>query len=136
MSHRVHHDGGGASFAIFDVERDGAGRFVQFCFERKWFALDVPQPPLTRAEAIRLVRAGRGFFREAEFAPAGLSEVMDLVKFDPVCKKYIYGDERTAAEDMAFVLFDLWGMPVDVTLYLTAASFEGTAQWEKALPIR
>ena len=46
----------------------------------------------------------------------------DYVKeFNPVHRDYEYGEEGIAAEDMAFIVFDLWKLPVDVSFDLTAA---------------
>lgn len=107
-------------------------RTIQFCFERKWFAVDLPNSYLTTEEAVKLLRQRRGFYREAERPDAGVTtDVQELVDHDPVGKKYIYGDEREAAEDAAFILFDLWALPAGERLLVTASSFEGCFSWEK-----
>jgi hypothetical protein len=47
-----------------------------------------------------------------------------------------YGDERSAAENMAFVWFDVWRFPVDSRLYVTAAAFAEQTDWEQGFPIQ
>ena len=113
----------------------GPSRFIQFCFRRRWFAMDLPRPTLFTAEAERLIRERDGFFREAERSDAGLSSIEQIMRFDPVFKKYVYGDEDTAAEDAAYIFFDLWRFPVDSRLYVTAAAFRGKKRWERNVPI-
>ena len=56
-------------------------------------------------------------------------------EYDPFRKVYPYGDEETAAEDMAFVFFRVWGLPVDTHLYVSSASFGGAYEWEQGAPI-
>jgi hypothetical protein len=41
---------------------------------------------------------------------------------DPFCKVYLHGDERSAAEDTAYIFFALWHFPVDWRFYFTAFS--------------
>ena len=108
---------------------------VQFCFEKKWFAIDVPSTNLCPEDAEKIVAERRGFYREAERSDAGVStDVNDLVRFDPVGKKYIYGDEREAAEDAAYVLYDVWGLAPAATLLVTPSAFDGPS-WEDRTPL-
>lgn len=145
MDDRVHKEAEGSCFLIFcEPDREdapaaddkhGASRTVQFCFEKDWFAADIPNTNLYPTEAERILKERRGFYREAERPDAGVTtDVVDLVEFDPVGKKYIYGDEQEAAEDAAYVFFDVWGLPLDAKLVVTASAFDG-ADWEKEMPL-
>lgn len=42
--------------------------------------------------------------------------------FDPLQKRYTRGQEQEAAEDAAFVFFEIRGLPVNHRLYVSAAS--------------
>ena len=42
---------------------------------------------------------------------------------------------RSAAEEMAFVLFSVWKFPVDWRFYVTAAAFHEATNWEKGVSI-
>ncbi len=53
------------------------------------------------------------------------------MEFDPIGKKFIYGDEREAAEDAAYVLFDVWGLPPGAVLTVSASAFGDGPSWEK-----
>ncbi|MGA2255577.1 MAG: hypothetical protein ABSG53_13010 [Thermoguttaceae bacterium] len=54
----------------------------------------------------------------------------DMVTWNPLQKVYIYRDEESAAEDMAFILFQIWHFPVDSPLYVKAASFHTDHRFE------
>jgi hypothetical protein len=115
---------------------DSMSRYVQFAFEEKWFCLDMPLQTLYRDEGETILRSRRGCFYLAgrpEFTLKG-EETED---FDPFRKIYVDGDERNAAEDMAFIWFHLWRFPVDSSLYLNAQPFNGQrVRWESATPMR
>ena len=145
MDSRTHKEAQSSCYLIFcepdredfaeEDDKHGAGRTVQFCFEKDWFAADIPNTNLYPAEAERILKERRGFYREAERPDAGVTtDVADLVEFDPVGKKYIYGDEQEAAEDAAYVFFDVWGLPLDAELLVTASAFDGP-DWEKKRPL-
>jgi hypothetical protein len=53
-----------------------------------------------------------------------------MVKWDPLQKIYLYRDEQSAAEDMAFVVFQVWNFPVDWPLYIKAAAFQTKHRFE------
>ena len=91
---------------------------------------------LSREEAKLLVLANRGFIREVEHAETGVTDFEDLAKHDPVNKKYEYGQEDQAAEDMAWVLFDVWELPIDIPLAVHAGSFHSEHTWEDGDIIR
>lgn len=143
MDERAHAEGGGSCFLIISQPEDAwkrdnpddKPRLVQFCFQEKWFAIDVPSTNIDPAEAERIVRQRRGFYREAERPGVGVTtSVNDLVQFDPIGKKYIYGDEREAAEDAAYVLYDVCGLSPDAELLVKASAFDGPT-WEKNKPL-
>ena len=86
-------------------------RMIQVLFKDKWFAIDLPNTTLSPAEAEKVLKERRGFYREAEHAESEVTKnANDLVQFDPVGKKYIYGDEQEAAEDAAYMFYDVWGL--------------------------
>ena len=142
MDKRAHDEVKGSCFLILsrpfdpnapgpDEDPHGSPRTVQFCFEEKWFAIDVPSTNLCPDEAEKILKERRGFYREAEHPDAGVTtDVNELVQFDPVGKKYIYGDEREAAEDAAYVFYEVWGLAPDAELLVTASAFDGPS-WEK-----
>jgi hypothetical protein len=146
MDERAHGQTEGACFLVFSRPFDpavpganqdpGAGpRMVQFRFDGKWFAIDIPSTNLCPDEAERILKERRGFYREAEHSEVGVTtNVNDLVRFDPIGRKYIYGDEREAAQDAAYVFYDVWGLTPDADLLVTASAFNGPS-WEKDVPL-
>ena len=143
MDKRVHEEAKGSCFLIFsrptapgeNQDPHDKPKMVQFCFEEKWFAIDVTSDILSPEDAARIVRERRGFYREAEHPEAGVTtDVNDLVQYDPVGKKYIYGDEREAAEDAAYIFYNVWGLAPETELLVTASAFGGLA-WDKGAPL-
>jgi hypothetical protein len=60
----------------------------------------------------------------------------EIEKYDPFRKVYVYGEEQTAADDAAFIFFEIWRFPVYARFYVTAAAYgEGTPNWEWRVPI-
>ena len=138
--------GGWASETVFDdnsvVDLPAEGwkgdesspRFIQFSFNPRYFDLDIPNTTLFRAEAEIILQRRSGFFyvkenRQFEH-PA---ENVDC--FNPIRKVFVHGDERSAAEDMAFVWFFVWKFPVDWRFYVTSSSFHDGVSWEHGIPI-
>ncbi len=126
--------------AEFDLPNEGwrednsRSRFVQFSMERNWFCLDMPLQTLFRIEAAQILRRRRGFFYlrdRPEFTLHG----EDVAGYDPFRKIYIYGDEESAAEDIAFIFFQVWKFPVDWRFYVTAAAFGARTDWERGTPV-
>jgi hypothetical protein len=109
-------------------------RFIQFSFNQKYFDLDIPNTTLYRAEAEIILRRRTGFFYVLEHRqfehPAENAD-----RFNPLRKVFVYGDDRCAAEDMAYVVFNVWKFPVDWRFYVTAAAFCEKTNWEKGFPI-
>jgi hypothetical protein len=111
-----------------------ANRFVQFSFEKDCFHLDMPLDTLTREEAEQILSRRRGFFYLRE-RPQFTLHGEDVEGHEPFRKVYVYGDEGSAAEDMAFIFFQVWKFPPDSVLYVTAAAFSGKHDWEDHQPI-
>lgn len=113
---------------------DSGNRYVQFSFERNWFCMDMPLETLFRPEAEQILRDRMGFFYlrdRSQFTLYG----EDVEGHDPFRKVYVYGDERSAAEDMAYIFFTVWKFPVDSRLYVKSAAFSGKHEWEKGYPV-
>lgn len=116
-------------------EDDSSSRFVQFSIEKDWFCLDMPLQTLYRAEAEQILRCRKGFFYLRD-QPQFTLKGEDVEGYDPFRKVYIYGDEESAAEDMAFILFQVWRFPVDWRFYVRAAAFgDKKTDWEDGTPL-
>ena len=114
---------------------DSQNRFIQFSIEHDWFCIDLPRKTLYRPEAEQILRRRQGFFylcARPEFTLYG----EDVDGYDPFRKIYIYGDEESAAQDMAYIFFHVWRFPVDFRFYVSAASFNGKHHWERGLAIQ
>ncbi len=109
-------------------------RFVQFCFEQKWFCLDLPLQTLYQAEAAKILRDRLGFFYLRNRPEYTLYEE-DVDGYDPFRKIYLYGDEPDSATDMASIFFSVWQFPVDSRLYVNSAAFGKDFTWERDMPI-
>jgi hypothetical protein len=121
-----------------DDHGEGVKRFVQFAFVYKWFLMDLPRNTLTADEARRLLRDKMGFFylRDRPSFIDSLTSEQQIRLCDPFCKVYVYGDERGAAEDMAYIFFQLWHFPVDWRFYFTAFSGHRTdVRFEGGVPL-
>lgn len=116
-------------------EDDSQSRFIQFSFERDWFCLDMPLQTLYRTEAEQILRSRLGFFYLRDRPEFTLYDE-EVDGFDPFRKIYVYGDEKSAAEDMAFIFFKVWKFPLEWRFYVTAAAFGDKAtDWENGTPI-
>jgi hypothetical protein len=116
-------------------EDDSQKRFIQFSFEKNWFCMDMPIQTLYRAEAEKIVRSRHGFFYLRDRPEFTLNEE-DVDGYDPFRKVYVYGDEDSAAEDMAFIFFQVWRFPVDWQFYVKASAFgDKKTDWEWGTPI-
>lgn len=80
--------------------------------------MHLPRQTLSFPEALEILWHGREFFYlhddKPQFTLRGEPE-----GYDPFRGVYLYGDEEGAAEDTAFVFFQVWGLPVDSLLYVT-----------------
>ncbi len=102
-------------------------RIVQFAFSSDGFYLDLPDTSITLAEAKQLVSTRPGF----RFALDKPRKTLGERQFDPVQRQYSYSQRRVAAEDTAFVFFDLWQTPLDAWIKVAASSFDRSDQWER-----
>ena len=98
--------------------------------------MDMPIQTLYKAEAEQILRSRKGFFYLKDRPQFTLYEE-DVEGYDPFRKIYVYGDEDSAAEDMAFIFFQVWKFPVDWRFYVKASSFhpKKPVVWEWGLPI-
>ena len=107
-------------------------RYIQFAFMRDCFYLELPNNTVVPRETDQIFRHRLGFYR-AKNRP-DLRWVRrnweDIVKWQPLQKIYLYRDEESAAEDMAFILFQIWHFPVDSPLYVKAAAFHTKHRFE------
>jgi hypothetical protein len=113
-----------------DVRRRIGGstrRVVQFAFMEHGFYVDLPDTTLTPEEARRLVAERPGF----DFALHNPQKRLGELQYDPVQKHYQYAEQRAAAADAAFVLFDLWRTPIDRWIKIHASAFESSRRWEQ-----
>ena len=99
--------------------------FVQFAFHRDCFFMDLPNTTIYPQEAEHILHCRQGFYwaryrRDLRWVRNNWKL---MVEFNPLQKIYLYRDEESAAEDMAFILFQIWHFPVDSPLYVTAATF-------------
>jgi len=102
-------------------------RCVQYAFLEGGFYLDLPDSTLLPEEAKRIVaeRTGFGFALNNPLKRDGER------KFDPLQRQYRYSEQRTAAEDAAYVMFDVWQTPLDAWVKVHAAAFETQRRWER-----
>ena len=117
-----------------------SNRFVQFSFERKTFAMDLPKQTLWPGEARLLIARRSGFFwvRDRKFPNISAENLARLVEdFDPVAKEYLNADTLCAAEDMAYVFYTLWKFPVDWQFYRRCMRFRKRRRraWEGDGPV-
>lgn len=107
-------------------------RFVQLVFFKNHFEMDLPSPMLARHEARQIVDRRTGFYFLGERPlPSSFDSVIKT--FYPLRKAYVHEDNLAAAEDVAYVLFDLWRFPIDTRFFLT--TFGGNHRWELGKPL-
>ena len=102
-------------------------RIVQFAFMEGGFYLDLPDTSVTPEEAKRAVAERPGFGYALDNPQKRLGER----RFDPVQRQYGYADKRAAAEDAAYVFFDLWQLPLGTWIKVEASAFEVSRRWER-----
>lgn len=116
-------------------EDDSQSRYIQFSFEKNWFCLDMPLETLYRPEAEQILWSRNGFFYLRDRPEFTLYEE-DVEGHDPFRKVYVYGDEVSAADDMAFIIFQVWRFPLDWRFYVKAAAFgDKPSNWEWGVPL-
>ncbi|MCE9582758.1 MAG: hypothetical protein K8T20_09715, partial [Planctomycetes bacterium] len=109
--------------------RERSLRFMQFGFCEKWFFMEMTISTLAASEAARLLDERTGFRYAGTGQPWGYRTTL-VRRHDPFGKVYLYGDEGVAAEDAAWVWFNLWKFPLDSALLVRAASFDGRFRFE------
>src|SRR5262249_6313447 len=82
---------------------------------------------LTPEEAKRALGERQGFGSALNKPQKRLGER----QFDPVQRQYGYVEKRAAAEDAAYVFFDLLQLPLDVWIKVEASAFEVSRRWER-----
>jgi len=107
-------------------------RYIQFAFMRDCFYLELPNNTVFPPEAEQVFRHRLGFYRAKNRLDLRWvrGNWKDMLKWDPLQKVYLYRDEESAAEDMAFILFQVWHFPVDSPLYVKAAAFHTKHRFE------
>ncbi len=108
-------------------------RYVQFGFEEDRFLMDLPLGTLFKGEADEIT-ARRSGFSWARFNGNSAVSEKDIEDFDPLQKFYGYGEESAAAEDAAFIFFEVWGLPANSRLYVSASSCHTRHSWERGEP--
>jgi len=130
--------GGFAEFELPDEgwRKDDSGeRFIQFAFAGPLFCVDMPMPTLAKAEAQRILTERSGFRYMADWRKFPMYSPKAVRAFNPVDKLYMCGDEAAAAEDAAFIFFDVWNFPVDWKFFVTACAFNSKARLAKDAPM-
>ncbi len=102
-------------------------RIVQFAFLKSGFYLDLPDTTLTSEEAKQAVSERPDF----DFALNRSQKREGERRFDPVQRQYAYADPRVAAEDTAYLFFDLWQHSLDAWIKVEASTFAGPRRWER-----
>ena len=130
-------DGGGDCNIVFNERDDQGGaegdqppkrddarpkRFVQFAFSSKGFYMELPDSILTATEAEVILRERPQFFFASTHERSDDPNAF-VNQFNPLRREYANGEERLAAEDMAYVFFDVWKLPVSVPLDVKAGRF-------------
>ena len=90
-------------------------RFIQFAFLRDCFYLELPNNTVFPAEVQQIFQQRLGFYYaqnrlDLRWVRANWN---DMIEWDPLQKIYVYRDEQSAAEDMAFVLYQVWRFPAN-----------------------
>ena len=108
-------------------------RYIQIAFLRDCFYLEMPKITLFPNEAALILRQRLGFYyaRNRPDLRWVRRNWEDIVKWDPLQKVYLYRDEESAAEDMAFIFFQVWKFPVDWRWYITSAAFHAKHRFEQ-----
>ena len=111
---------------------DTPSRFIQFAFMPECFYLELPNNTIFPPEDVLILRQKMGFYWAKDRTDLWWvrNTMKDMEKWNPLQKIYIYHDEESAAEDMAFILFQVWMFPVDSPLYVKAGSFEAGHRFE------
>jgi hypothetical protein len=111
-------------------QRVSAGmRFVQFAFHADIFFLDLPHTTLTPEEADQLIAERPGFHFVLKDPSRKVAEYE--LHFNPVQRIYQYSEKRQAAEDTAYLFFDLWKFPLGAWFKVVSQAFQSGKCWER-----
>ena len=106
---------------------DADTRIVQFAFEASQFFLELPDTTITIEEAKQAVAARPGF----GYALDKPVKTAAARQFDPIERRYLYSEQPIAAEDAAYLFFDLWRTPLDAWITVDASAFQSPETWEQ-----
>ncbi len=95
-------------------------RFIQVAFRQDCFYMELPNSTLFRHEAELILQQRPGFYWAKDRPDLRWVRRFwkDMLTWDPLQKIYLYHDEESAAEDMAFIMFQVWKFPVDWRWYI------------------
>ena len=107
-------------------------RYVQFAFGQDSFYVDLSLGTLLPHEAEAILQQRGGFYwaKDRQDLIWVRKNWKDVVKWNPLQKVYLYRDELSAAEDLAFIIFNVWKFSVDWPWFVTAASFHSGQSFE------
>ena len=139
MSQRAKTGSKRGCFIVIEEYRDHTSgfelaHFVQIAFNHSSMLIDLPNTTVTKAEAEMILRDKPAFFF-ASISQTSEGQNSPMAPFKPLQREYAYGDEEIAAEDIAYLFFDVWRFPVDVRLFVTTAAFGTGSQGESHVPI-
>jgi hypothetical protein len=112
-------------------------RYIQFTFRQDCLYLELLNSTLFPHEADIILQQRPGFYWARNRLDLRWVRACwkDMLKWDPLQKVYLYRDEESAAEDMAFILFEVWKFLVDWRWYIKAASFHIEHRFEQGKPL-
>ncbi len=110
------------------------GRFIQFLFMSEGFYLDLPNTTLVEHEPAIIFAEREGFYRDDPASADCIASPEDIRDFEPIDKRYHWDDIPQAAEDAAWLLFDLYNLDVTVTLDAQATYDDEDHRWTLDLP--
>jgi hypothetical protein len=89
--------------------------------------MNLPRETVFLPEVERILQDRLGFFRARNRSDLATVRANweDVLEWNPLQKVYLCKDEESAAEDMTFILYDVWKLPLDWPLYIKAASLAG-----------
>ena len=111
-------------------------RYVQFAFGKDCFYVDLSNRTLLPHEAELILQQRTGFYwaQSRQDLIWVRKNWKDMVRWNPLQKVYLYRDEESAAEDLAFIIFHVWKFPVDWPWCVTAGAFHAGHSFEQGRP--
>jgi hypothetical protein len=124
-------------FQPSDRPEGDSSRCIQFAFMRDCFYLDLPNSTLFPNEAELILRCRLRFYYAKNRSDLRWvwANWRDILRWNPLQKVYLYRDEESAAEDMAFIIFQIWKFPVDWPWYVKEASSHSDHRFERGKPL-